>query len=203
MFLFLKVRCRLSFSKWGGRGRRKGQGKIPHPISLRPIFAFFTIPSFYFLFIPFPFLPLLSILFLAFLPITFFQPPGHTSPQQAPLPIPRDVLCFQAPINPFTPKSDQFQISPAATPEIWHHTVWKTWLFIAHSDRRWLYYQFSLLHSYNCFLKGWENTLFELRSERVSRLSLLNLGVKGRHKMIRATQIMSVLRATPYAETTR
>ena len=34
---------------------------------------------------------------------------------------------------------------------------------------RWLYYQFSLHHSYNRFVKGWENTLFELRSERVNR----------------------------------
>ena len=32
----------------------------------------------------------------------------------------------------------------------------------------WLYYKFSLHHSYNHFLKGWENTLFELRSERVN-----------------------------------
>ena len=70
-------------------------------------------------------------------------------------------------INPFTPESDQCQNSPAASQEIWHHTVWRTWLFIAYSDERWLYYKFSLHHAYNCFLKGWENTLFELRSERV------------------------------------
>ena len=31
-------------------------------------------------------------------------------------------------ITPFTPKSDQCQISPAASPEILHHTVWRTWL---------------------------------------------------------------------------
>ena len=37
-------------------------------------------------------------------------------------------------LNPFTPKSDQFQISPANSPEILHHTVWRTWLFIAYSD---------------------------------------------------------------------
>ena len=49
-------------------------------------------------------------------------------------------------INPFTPKSDQFQIPPATSPEILHHTVWRTWLFIAYSDERWLYYQFSLPH---------------------------------------------------------
>ena len=69
--------------------------------------------------------------------------------------------------NPFTPESDQCQNSPAASQEIWHHTVWRTWLFIAYSDEKWLYYKFLLHHSYNRFLKGWENTLFELRSERV------------------------------------
>ena len=75
--------------------------------------------------------------------------------------------------NPFTPESDQCQNSPAASQEIWHHTVWRTWLFIAYSDEKWLYYKFSLHHSYNRFLKGWENTLFELRSERVNRYSEL------------------------------
>ena len=40
--------------------------------------------------------------------------------------------------NPFTPESDQCQISPAASPEILHHTVRRTWLFIAYSDERWL-----------------------------------------------------------------
>ena len=49
------------------------------------------------------------------------------------------------------------------------HTVWRTWLFIAYSDEKWLYYKFSLHHSYSRILKGWENTLFELRSERVKR----------------------------------
>ena len=73
-------------------------------------------------------------------------------------------------LNPFTPESDQYQNSPAASQEIWHHIVWRTWLFIAYSDEKWLYYKFSLHHSYNRFLKGWENTLFELRSERVKRL---------------------------------
>ena len=60
-------------------------------------------------------------------------------------------------INPFTPKSDQCQISPAASPEILHHTVWRTWHFIAYLDARWLYYQFSLPHLY-----------VSLRSERVN-----------------------------------
>ena len=71
-------------------------------------------------------------------------------------------------INPFTPESDQCQNSLAASQEIWHHTVWRTWLFIAYSDVKWLYYKFSLHHLYNHFLKGCENTLFELRSERVN-----------------------------------
>ena len=50
--------------------------------------------------------------------------------------------------NPFTPKSDQHQTSPAASPEILHHTVRRTWLFIGYSDERWLHYQFSLPHPY-------------------------------------------------------
>ena len=45
---------------------------------------------------------------------------------------------LQRVINPFTPESDQCQNSPAAPPEILHHTVWRTWLFIAYSDERWL-----------------------------------------------------------------
>ena len=70
-------------------------------------------------------------------------------------------------INPFTPKSDQSQISPAASPEILHHTVWRTWLFIAYSDERLLHYQFSLPHPYISLEESWENVLFELGSERV------------------------------------
>ena len=38
-------------------------------------------------------------------------------------------------LNSFTPKSDQFQISPVASPEIYHHTVWRTWLFIVCSHQ--------------------------------------------------------------------
>ena len=41
-----------------------------------------------------------------------------------------------ATINPFIPESDQCQISPPAPPEILHHTVRRTWLFIACSDER-------------------------------------------------------------------
>ena len=60
-------------------------------------------------------------------------------------------------VNPFTPKSDQCQISPAASPNILQHTAWRTWLFIAYSDERWLYYQFSKPHSYISSWKGREN----------------------------------------------
>ena len=64
--------------------------------------------------------------------------------------------------------SDQCQISPAASQEILRHTVWRTWLFIAYSGERWLYYKFLLPYLYIFSLKGWENVLFELRSERVN-----------------------------------
>ena len=47
-----------------------------------------------------------------------------------------------------------------------HHTVWRTWLFIACSDERCLYYQFSQSHIYISLSKGWENVLFELGRER-------------------------------------
>ena len=66
--------------------------------------------------------------------------------------------------NLFTPKSDQFQISPAASPETLHHTVWRTWFFITYSDEG--YYQFSLPH--------WCISL-----QKVGRMYILNLGVKG------------------------
>ena len=48
--------------------------------------------------------------------------------------LPSPKLC--SPLNPFTPKSDQCQISPAASPQILHHTVWRTWLFITYLDER-------------------------------------------------------------------
>ena len=40
-------------------------------------------------------------------------------------------------LYPFTTKSDQFQITPATSPEILHYAVWRTWLFIAYSDELW------------------------------------------------------------------
>ena len=50
-------------------------------------------------------------------------------------------------------ESDQCQISPAASPEILHHTVLGTWLFIACSDKRWLYYTISHYLAYTFLLK--------------------------------------------------
>ena len=59
----------------------------------------------------------------------------------------------------------QFQIYPAAWPRILHQTVWRTWLFIAYSDKRWLYYQFSL----------GECNFFYLGNERVKRCEVLGI----------------------------
>ena len=36
----------------------------------------------------------------------------------------------------------------APSPEIRHHTEWRTWLFLAYSGGRWLYYQFSRPYLY-------------------------------------------------------
>ena len=45
---------------------------------------------------------------------------------------PLRIVGLQVAFNPITPESDKYQISPAASPEIQHHTVWRTWLFIAY-----------------------------------------------------------------------
>ena len=65
---------------------------------------------------------------------------------------------FENPVKPFTPNSDQFKICPAASPEILHHTVWRTWLLIPYSNERWLHYQYY---------------------SQCLRMYFLNLGVKG------------------------
>ena len=63
--------------------------------------------------------------------------------------------------KPFLPKSDRFQISPAASPEILHHTVWRTWPFIAYWDGRWLCYQFlTTFHSHVSFKRLGECTFW-------------------------------------------
>ena len=77
-------------------------------------------------------------------------------------------------INPFTPKSDQYQIFPAVSPEILHHIVWRTWLFIAITELTNNYttnsqYITISISQYISLLKGWENVLLELGSERVKQ----------------------------------
>ena len=72
-------------------------------------------------------------------------------------------------INSFTPESDQCQISPPAPPEILHS------FFIAYSDERWLQHKFSLPHLCIFSLKGWENVILELRSERVNSFNRILL----------------------------
>ena len=96
-------------------------------------------------------------------------------------------------LNPFTPKGDQFQISPAASPEILHHTLWRTWLFITFSDGRWLYYQFSLLHLHFSLLESWENVRFELGSCFLKQVS----AAYAVHKMCQCKQyFLATRRAT-------
>ena len=74
-------------------------------------------------------------------PSVFFLPPPP-SPSDKEHDVRNILTCtFSVDIfkwfNPFTPESDQCQITPAASPEILHHTVRRTWLFIAYSDERW------------------------------------------------------------------
>ena len=74
-------------------------------------------------------------------------------------------------INPFTPKSDQFQISPAASPVIIHHIVWRIQLFIALLRCKIILLPILTTSLIYCSLKGCENVLFELGSERVNEAS--------------------------------
>ena len=67
----------------------------------------------------------------------------------------------------FTPKSVQFQISPAASPEILHHTVWGTWVL------KWLT-QMEDDH----ITTGNELTRSYISLEKVRRMYFLSLGVK-------------------------
>ena len=57
--------------------------------------------------------------------ITPSTPPPPPFPSCKPQPSPKITF------SPFIPKSDKHQISPAASPEILHDTIWRTWLFIA------------------------------------------------------------------------
>ena len=62
------------------------------------------------------------------------------------------------------PKSDQFQISPAAWPEILHHTVWGIWL---HSLLRWKMIILPILTT----------SLIHISLKAVGRMYFLNLAV--------------------------
>ena len=77
------------------------------------------------------------------------------------------VLHTHDTLNPFTPKSDQVKISPVASPVILHHTVWRTWLFIAYSDWKMILVPVLTTSLIHFSWKGWENSLFELGIERV------------------------------------
>ena len=59
-------------------------------------------------------------------------------------------------VNPITPTSDQCQMSPAALPELLHHTVWRSWLSVAYYRKMKYDYTTKSRHL------PWENVLFEL-----------------------------------------
>ena len=61
-----------------------------------------------------------------------------------------------------TPKSDQFQISPSASPEILHHTVWRTWLLTMLCGRKTIMLPILATSPIHFLLKSWENVLFKL-----------------------------------------
>ena len=69
--------------------------------------------------------------------------------------------------NPFTPESDQCQNSPAASQKIWHHTVWRTWLFIAYTQMKSDYTTHSRYITHT--IAFW----------KVGRIHFLSSGVKG------------------------
>ena len=81
------------------------------------------------------------------------------------------------PFNPFTPKSDQFQISPAASPAILHHTVYKELGFSWRTQMEDDYTTNSHYITYTFLFR------------KVGRMYFLNLGVKG----IRGPQVAMLL----------
>ena len=66
----------------------------------------------------------------------------------------------------------KFPLQPHQKYNITQSTEWSTWLFIAYSDERRLYYQLPLLHLIHFSLKGWENIRFQLGSEISNSCSL-------------------------------
>ena len=67
-------------------------------------------------------------------------------------------------LNPFSSKSDQ--ISPAASSEILHHAIWRTWPFIAPLIWKWIILPIHIPQLIRFSLE-------------VGRMYFLNLGVKG------------------------
>ena len=65
-------------------------------------------------------------------------------------------VCSSLLFNPFTPKSDHFQISPEAHQK-YYHTVWRTWLFIAYSEWKIIILAILTTSLIYLSLKGWEN----------------------------------------------
>ena len=78
--------------------------------------------------------------------------------KQSTLSLPSSKSTFSQPFNPFTAKRDQCQFSPAASPAIFHHTVWRISL---------------LTTSHIHFFSG-----------KVGRMYFWNLGVKGLNNIL-------------------
>ena len=72
--------------------------------------------------------------------------PGSTALHRMPYLFPRKQALTI--IYPFTPKSDQFQMTPATSPDILHHTVF-------HSFLKRLYHQFSLPYLYKSLRRAY------------------------------------------------
>ena len=92
-------------------------------------------------------------------------------------------------LNPFTPKSDQLQISPSASPGILCHTVWRTWVF--NSLLRWkMIIRLPILTTslIDFSLKCWRNVLFKLGSWSVKHCPRLNAALQSRNTNKRRTK---------------
>ena len=90
-------------------------------------------------------------------------------------------------IAPFTPKSDQFQFSPAASLEILYIPRRWTWVFIS-SLLRWKMIVLQILTTSLTHLsltKVWENVLLELGGERLTDSCRLSSRKGGANKLIR------------------
>ena len=66
-------------------------------------------------------------------------------------------------LNPLTPKSDQSQISPAASPQIFHHSM-KNLAFHSLLRQKMIILPILTTSLIHFSLQGWENVLFELES---------------------------------------